>query len=43
MREIFFMRMSHGKIAEMTATWNPDDLRQQLGIPLARMSAEHTG
>jgi predicted ester cyclase len=32
MREIFFMRMSEGMIAEMTATWNPDDLRQQLGL-----------
>ena len=34
MREIFFIRMVDGKIAEMTATWNPDDLRQQLGVPV---------
>jgi aspartyl-tRNA synthetase len=32
MREIFIIRLLDGKIADMTATWNPDDLRQQLGI-----------
>jgi len=39
MREIFFMRMSEGKIAEMTATWNPDDLRRQLGLSLPQVGA----
>jgi predicted ester cyclase len=32
MREIFFIRLADGKIVDMTATWNPDDLREQLGV-----------
>jgi predicted ester cyclase len=34
MREIAFFRLVDGRIAGITATWNPDDLRQQLGVPL---------
>jgi hypothetical protein len=32
MREIFFIRLADGKISDMTATWNSDDLREQLGV-----------
>ena len=32
MQEIFFIRLTDGKIVDMTAKWNPDDLRQQLGV-----------
>lgn len=32
MRGIFFIRLADGKIVDMTATWNPDDLREQLGV-----------
>jgi hypothetical protein len=39
MHEVFFMRMSDGKIAEWTAMWKPDDLRQQLGIPVPQAGA----
>jgi ketosteroid isomerase-like protein len=38
LREAFFIRIRDGKIAEWTATWNPDHLRQQLGVPLLQTS-----
>ena len=38
MREIFFMRMTDEKITEVSATWNPNDLRQQL-VALPQTSA----
>jgi predicted ester cyclase len=41
--EMFFMKMSHGQIAEWTATWNPDDLRQQLGISPSETNAAGRG
>ncbi len=34
-REMFFFGLIDGKIAEMTATWNPVDFMQQLGVSLA--------
>ena len=33
-REIFFIRLVNGRIVQMTATWNPIDFMQQLGVPL---------
>jgi steroid delta-isomerase-like uncharacterized protein len=36
--EMFFMQMRDGQIAELTAVWDPDDLRRALGVPLPQTS-----